>query len=98
MIRVIYKWKVEEGDVSKFKKAWKEATTTIKNSVQGARGSILLRDYKNITQFITMARWDSFDDWQSFWNGPTPVQMKAMHELAERLSVECHEEIEDFTV
>ena len=98
MVRVIYKWKVDPENVPKFKSSWAKTTNTIRETVNGARGSILLKDNETDTIFITIARWDNIESWQLFWKGPAPVEMEVMHKVAERLSVESYEEIEDFTV
>ena len=98
MIRVIYRWKVRKAEESKFKTSWAKATTAIKEATAGARGSVLLRSHQDPTEFITIARWDKLEDWQSFWEDSTRTEMQVMHSLAKRLSAEAYEEIEDHTV
>lgn len=98
MIRVIYRWKVEASAQAAFAAAWSKATLAIRASTTGARGSTLLRSYSDPAEFITIARWDSHEQWQVFWQGDGSTEMSAMHKLAQRLGVEVYEEIEDHTV
>ncbi|MCB0195592.1 MAG: antibiotic biosynthesis monooxygenase [Anaerolineae bacterium] len=98
MIRVTYKWKVKEEDVAEFKAAWAATTTAIRAGTPGARGSFMLQSHQDPTLFITIARWDKLEDWQAFWDAAHPPQMETMHALAERLSVESFEEIDDHTI
>ncbi len=98
MIRVIYRWKVNPEDETKFRAAWVKTTTGIRERTPGARGSMLLQNQQEPTEFITMARWDRLEDWQAFWGETSSADMEVMHALAERVSVEAFEEIEDHTV
>jgi heme-degrading monooxygenase HmoA len=98
MIRVIYKWRVIKADIRKFKASWKIATTAIRECAVGARGSLLLQSQEEPDLFITVARWDNYADWQKFWEDSTRTEMKAMHSVAERLSVEVFEEHGDQTI
>lgn len=98
MIRVVYKWKVKKEDEAKFKAAWAKTTTAIRASTPGARGSFMLQSHQEPTEFITIARWDKLEDWQAFWDASHPPEMETLHTLAERLSVESFEEIEDHTI
>ncbi len=98
MIRVVYRWRVQKSDESNFRTAWAKATTSIRESTLGARGSVLLQSQQDPTEFVTIARWDKLKDWQTFWKDSTRTEMQRMHSLAERLSVDVYEEIEDHTV
>ena len=98
MVRIIYRWRVQEADQSKFKSAWAKATTAIRDSTVGARGSVLLRSHQDPTEYITIARWDKIEDWQAFWEDSAQAEMQEMHSLAKRISAEAYEEIEDHTV
>ncbi len=97
MIRVIYKWRVEKPAEQAFRVAWAKATADIRKSTIGARGSFLLQSRKDSAQFVTIARWDSLEDWQSYWSDSTRAEMQEMHAVAERLSVDVFDEIEDYT-
>jgi heme-degrading monooxygenase HmoA len=98
MMRVVYRWKVRPGQESSFRATWEKATTEIRQKTRGARGSILLHSRHEPSQFVTIARWDSFEDWQAFWQGAPPPDMQPMHALAELLSAEAFDEIQDHTV
>ena len=98
MVRVIYHWRVPAQNVESFELAWSDATEAIRESTEGARGSILLRCRSRPTEFLAIARWQSVDDWRAFWGADVPDTMRPMHDLAERLSVEVYDEIEDQTI
>ena len=97
MIRVIYKWCLKSGDEKKFRAAWEKATTAIRESTPGARGSFLLRSHEDSKVLLTVARWDKLEDWQLFWENADHSEMHEMHVHAERLSEEVFYEIEDHT-
>ena len=98
VIRVVYTWRVSAENHMEFVAAWKQATTSIRETVRGARGSVMLRSRDNPERITTIARWDSVEDWQSFFQGDVPEKMNKMHELARRISVEAYDEIDDFTL
>ncbi len=97
MIRILYSWKVEPEKLELFIKTWKTTTTKIHKEVEGARGSFMLQNDKDLRKIKTVARWDSLDHWKKFWHDSNPSQMRSMHDLGERLSVEIFREIDDFT-
>jgi heme-degrading monooxygenase HmoA len=98
MVRIVYTWRVQKADESKFRAEWVKARTAIKNSTVGARGSFLLRSHQDPTKFITIARWDKLEDWRAYWEDSTRIEMQVMHTLAKRLSAEVYDEIEDHTI
>lgn len=98
MIRIIYTWRVAPENIDAFQDAWRQATTTIRDSVEGARGSFMLRETDDPGKVLTVARWDSLDAWKAFWKVEGPPEMGLMHRLGERISVQVCEEIADFTV
>ena len=98
MIRVIYQWQVPPENLSAFQQAWKQTTTSIHETVSGARGSFLLQDHADPGKILTIARWDSREDWQAFYEAENPPQMLRMRELGERVSVTSYDEFEDVTV
>lgn len=97
MIRIIYSWKVEPEKLELFIETWKRTTNKIHEEVQGARGSFMLQSDKDTREIKTIARWDSLDDWKKFWQESNPTQMRSMHDLGERVSVEIFREVDDFT-
>ena len=98
VVRVIYRWRVQEGGEGSFRAAWEKATSGIRESTDGARGSVLLQSREDSAVFVTIARWDTIEQWQAFWNNPSRTEMQEMHALAERLSAEAFDEIGDYTV
>ena len=98
MIRVIYQWQVPPENIPAFQQAWKQTTTLIHQTVPGAMGSFLLQDHADPGKILTIARWDSIEQWQAFWKAENPEQMLRMRELGERVSVNSYEEFDDVTV
>jgi heme-degrading monooxygenase HmoA len=98
MIRVFYRWKVKAAEEERFVKAWAQTTKTIRARVKGARGSLLLRNRANRSEFLALARWDSFDDWQAFQRGGSPdaESSQAMRAAGDLLSAEVFGEIHDY--
>src|SRR5438132_232766 len=98
MIRVIYRWRVRPGEEASFRCAWERATTSIRANTRGARGSFLLQSRQSPGEYVTIAGWGSFEDWEAFWQGARPAEMQSMHNLAELLSTQVFDEIQDCTV
>ena len=97
MIRILYNWRVAPEKLALFIDTWKRTTHKIHEEVKGARGSFMLQNKKDAKEIKTIARWDSLEDWKKFWHENNHNQMGAMHELAERISVEIFREVDDFT-
>ena len=97
MIRIIYTWKVAPEKQDAFVKTWKQTTNHIHETIKGARGSFMLQNHEDPTIIKTIARWDSLEDWQQFWQDSKPNQMQSMHGLGKRTAVEVFQEIDDFT-
>jgi len=98
MIRIIYSWKVEPEKLDLFIETWQKTTTKIHEEVSGARGSFMLHSQSDECEIKTVARWNSTEDWQNFWENAQHKNMQSMHELGERISVEIFDEIDDFTL
>ena len=98
MIRIVYRWKVGQGNQAAFRTAWDIATTAIRDNTEGARGSILLEGCDDPTDLITIAHWDSLEQWTSFIRTTPEVYMKRLHELAELVSMEAFRQVGDRTV
>jgi heme-degrading monooxygenase HmoA len=100
MIRAIYRWRVKPGEEGRFVKAWSQGTDAIRERVKGARGSLLLRDRREPSESVAIARWDSFEDWQAFSSDQTPAP-EAFHLLSSvstLLSTEVFDEVHDLLV
>ncbi len=97
MVRVIYRWEVAPENFEAFQEIWSTTTNGIHESVTGAQGSFLLRSTENERHVLTIAKWDSLEDWKNFWGNQNPDEMKAMRKLGIRISAEAFEEMEDHT-
>ena len=97
MIRIIYNWKVQPENIDLFIETWKRTTNKIHEEVKGARGSFMLQSDEDAGTIKTIARWDALDDWKKFWHESNHRQMRSMHDLGERVSVEIFREVDDFT-
>lgn len=98
MIRVVYRWRVQEADQTAFRAAWGKATTTIRETTDGARGSVLFESCDNPNEFMTIAHWNNLDQWKSFVGAAPLVHMKEMHSLAELVSSEAFRQVGDHTI
>ncbi|CAD5972631.1 hypothetical protein PCC9214_03924 [Planktothrix tepida] len=100
MIRVIYRWKVQPEKKTEFIQAWTQATETIRHQVLGSKGSLLLRSTQHSSEFIAIARWETLEHWQKFWQGdpPDPQAFQIMQTVSQLLSHQVCEEIEDLTL
>ncbi|HEY0138895.1 MAG TPA: antibiotic biosynthesis monooxygenase, partial [Nannocystis sp.] len=61
MIRVVYRWSVVPGQEEAFIAAWRAVTLILRERVEGARGSLLLRDPQAPQELTAVARWTSRD-------------------------------------
>ncbi len=98
MLRVVYRWRLQPENADKFRAAWEKATTSIRSSTPGARGSVLLQNRQDPAEVMTIARWDRFEDWQTFWKGAPQDDMEFMQNLAELLSSQVFDELGDHTI
>lgn len=97
MIRIIYRWQVEEKNLDEFRKEWTRATNKIHETVPGALGSFMLQDADKETEILTIAKWDSIESWKAFWGMENPKELENMQKLGNRISNKAYKEIDDFT-
>jgi len=97
VIRVVYRWKVREEDFANFQEVWSRTTNHIHETVAGALGSFMLRSPEDPTEILTVAKWDSVENWKAFWVADNPSEMKGMREIGERIFVTVYDEVDDFT-
>ncbi|MCG6264842.1 antibiotic biosynthesis monooxygenase [Vibrio vulnificus] len=97
MFRVIYEWRVPVDKMDEFQKVWRSTTDSIHHTVEGALGSFMLNSFEKPEKVLTIAKWRSRQDWELFWENSNPEKMHKMREIAEGISVESFDEIEDRT-
>src|SRR5215510_8352227 len=99
MLRVIYRWRVKAGEEDIFIRAWTQGTAAIRAQVTGAGGSLLMRSRRDPSEFMALACWTSYEDWQAFaehvGTPPAPEAFRAMAAVSEHLSTELLEEVLD---
>lgn len=98
MIQVIYRWKVVEANRSGFIAAWSKTTQLIRDSTEGARGSFCIVNVNDLTDILTIARWDRLEQWRAFVKAARSSSMSAMHALGEQISHTAYEQIGDHTI
>ena len=82
-IRIIYRWVVEQENQAAFVAAWEKATTSIRETTPGARGSFCLVGVENPTEVLTIAKWDDLDQWRAFVKTAQSGPMREMHALGQ---------------
>ncbi len=97
MFRVVYEWHVSVEKMDEFQNVWRSATESIHHSVEGALGSVMSRSYDTPEKVLTIAKWNTREDWELFWVNRNPEKMQQMRKIAKRVSVEAFDEIEDRT-
>ena len=98
MVRVIYRWKVPENRIAAFRDAWREVTTGIHAGTQGARGSFCIQSIDDPGEVLTIALWDSEEDWRDFIKTARTTSMKALHDIGEQVSATPYVQLGDETV
>jgi heme-degrading monooxygenase HmoA len=101
MIRVLYSYQVKAGQEKDFTDAWTRVVRTIKTTCNGARGSMLTRDYNDHQQYIAVERWATAQDFKKFHDvglaGSAAAKALAAT-LDMPVAIQIVEEISDLTV
>ena len=103
MIRVVYRWSVVAGQEQAFVAAWRAVTLILRERVEGARGSLLLRDPEAPQEFTAVARWTSRAALAAFRGAPPEDPALAAHAAvlraaASKRSEAVLDELEDLTL
>lgn len=96
-VRVFNRWKVKPNEEDNFVKAWTEVTKEMLAEGKGFRGSILLRNRQEQSEFLAIERWNSSEERNAFLKlGPSVSQAaKVMNEKGTRLSTQDFTEVYD---
>jgi heme-degrading monooxygenase HmoA len=94
VIRVLYRWRVEEGRRESFTSWWHEGTLRIRSSQPGSFGSTLCRAGDDPAVFVGIARWAGRDALEAFWKQAAgdPFEGAVLE------TVEVLEELDDLTL
>lgn len=97
MIRVLYRFKVAINHEDAFVESWSRATEEFREEVPGAFGSQLFRSRENSGEFVSLARWSSWEEWEAFRRGVSPARdaVTRMASVSELVSTETLEEVKD---
>lgn len=98
MHQIIYRWEVEQHKQAAFLAAWERTTKSIRDTTDGARGSVCIVSVDRPTEIITMAKWDRIDQWREFVKTAKSDAMREMHALGTQVSHDAYEQHGDFTV
>ena len=98
MHQIIYRWQVEQNNQAACLAAWEKATKSIRETTEGARGSICIVSVDRPTEIITMAKWDELDQWRQFVKTANSGAMREMHALGKKVSHDAYDQYGDFTV
>ncbi len=68
-----------------------------REQVEGAHGSQLFRSREDHQEYRSLARWESWEDWQAFRKGLSPARLAVdeMASVSEIVSTEVFDEVED---
>jgi heme-degrading monooxygenase HmoA len=98
MIYVIYKWSVSLADKPEFLSRWSAVTQSIHKSVDGALGSFCIGEIGTPTEILTIAKWESHDQWLLFIAQAKTGAMKSLHDIAKQISVTAYDELGNYLV
>ncbi len=94
MIRVFYRWRVDDGAETAFRAWWREGTLRIRNERTRALGSCLLRSDTDSLSFTGVARWETREHFEAFWKS-AEGQANPYGDLP---GIELFEEVDDLSI
>ncbi|GAB5488087.1 MAG: hypothetical protein Pars2KO_16570 [Parasphingorhabdus sp.] len=97
MFHVIYKWSVPSENKTAFLTNWEKTTNHIHDTVDGALGSFCVEAIDDPNMLLTIAKWQTREQWETFIGNAKTGSMKNMHALAEQVSAEGFNELGDQT-
>lgn len=97
MFHVIYKWSVPSESKDAFLESWQQTTNHIHETVEGALGSFCIEAADDPQIILTIAKWQTREQWEAFIDTAKTGPMKNMHRLAQRISAEGFYQLGDQT-
>jgi len=94
MIRVLYRWQIEEACREDFARWWRDRTMEIRTSENGALGSTLTRSTSDPATWIGIARWASLEELHQFRTRVGSISFDG----AALQSMEVLEEVDHLTI
>jgi heme-degrading monooxygenase HmoA len=98
VIQIVYRWKVPEENREAFLAAWSSTTQGIRETTEGARGSLCIVSVEDPTEILTIAKWDRIEQWLEFIKTAKSTSMSEMHTLGVQLSHAAYEQAGDHTI
>lgn len=98
LIRVIYRWRVEPTKMHEFEVAWRQTTRSIHAGTKGALGSFCLQSIEDPSEMLTVALWETHNQWQHFIKTARSNSMRDLHDLGTQISATAYRQIGDETV
>ena len=97
MLRIFYQWRVAAQDLKHFEEVWRKTTRSIHKTVPGALGSFCVQHLDNKDQVMTVALWKNEACWRAFAASAAETHMKALHDIAEQVTVTPYVQLGDET-
>src|SRR5438552_17685188 len=97
MVQVIYRGIIKPGQEDFFKDVWEQLTRAMLDRMKGSHGMALLRNHDNPREFMVVSRWNSFEEWRTFWTSDLTKSetFKEMFLAAEKITTEVFEEVKN---
>jgi len=93
VVFIIYEWSVSRENRQQFLKVWSVTTQAIHRSVEGALGSFCLGAVNDPETIMTIAKWESLEQWELFIQSAKTESMKGLHDIGTLLSSRAFNEL-----